>query len=948
MRLQNGLVILLTAMLLNLSLSAQSVNDKVTKDNLNSAFLSSLILERINEIRSYKKASDLRANKICQSVAVNHVDYMARNNKITKEQDADGFVTTIDRLKSFGGGKKAKGDETIAEISLEGPVTYMDLSDEITSKWITEKESTKIIENGNMEVSGIAFAINPESNMLYVSHVFGDKNLGENLVLPKKPKSAPEIAAEEEEKKQAEDKKKVEKKKKVEDKKKVQEKKQAEDKKAAEAVIATKEAAPVKEALPVDDGEEAAPEPAVNEAEELPIETIDEKIAEKATPAQPVKEELVPESEVKTATQPAATATANNATAAASSTKSNAGVDENIGAEEELPACISANKYGKLLEIAKFGVFYRDSSVLLRQDNLALLEEVVTKDMDGLSLVINQNHSFEDGPTPFDYSLLRDQKYYKPDIFANKEADFNLKDLTSSPKSKRFAYKLSYWRIGLHCIDVDVALRDDSFDVVAFQDSVNKELGISQDLAGSALDLVWNGDFGIDTTNKRIKNVTIQIPFRKGKANYKAEDLIEMMDTLVERGFKINAAHVTAYSSIEGDYALNAKLARKRGKNVVEALRELNGGALFYGKLVTNDSWENFYKTVGESPHPEFKDMSKDEIKAQLRPGMASTKDMEAFLSAQRYAEIQLSLEYLSQEAQDEKQAEFREIRNIYYDFGKFYVRKEAGRSLDVFSRLLKQQPEFNLIELGAHTDSRGSYAFNEKLSKRRAQSVVDYLISKGIDRSRLVPKGYGESELLNHCKDGVECSEAEHQRNRRTTFRILNEGQEIKSVEPDDISVDYAPSFRPTDGLIDLESELAAELAKKNGVGASRVYKKMIKRVMLGQMPADILNVSAEIPADINHLDFKLHILLAKVVLLKESEGIMEAFDQIIQIDPTAPFVVYNAMAYKLLKDQGFVAALKADASKKVQVVGILNSIRESKFPTNKLDRLISFVNSL
>lgn len=930
MRLQNGLVILLTAMLINLSLSAQSVNDKVTKDNLNSAFLSSLILERINEIRSYKKAPDLRANKICQSVAVDHVDYMARNNKITKEQEADGFVTTIDRLKSFGGGKKVKGDETIAEISLEGPVTYMDLSDEITSKWITEKESTKIIENGNMEVSGIAFAINPESNMLYVSHVFGDKNLGENLVLPKKPKSAAEIAAEEEEKKQVEEKKKVE------------------DKKVAEAAIAAKEAATVKEALPVVDSEEAEPEPAVNEAEELPVETIDEKTAENATPAQPVKEELVPESEVKAAMQPAATAPANNATASVSSTESSAGVDENIGAEEELPACISANKYGKLLEIAKFGVFYRDSSVLLRQDNLALLEEVVTKDMDGLSLVINQNHSFEDGPTPFDYSLLRDQKYYKPDIFASKEADFNLKELTSSPKSKRFAYKLSYWRIGLHCIDVDVTLRDDSFDVVAFQDSVNKELGISQDLAGSALELVWNGDFGIDTTNKRIKNVTIQIPFRKGKANYKAKDLIEMMDTLVERGFKINAAHVTAYSSVEGDYELNAKLARKRGKNVVEALRELNGGALFYGKLVTNDSWDNFYKTVGESPHPEFKDMSKDEIKAQLRPGMASTKDMEAFLSAQRYAEIQLSLEYLSQEAQDEKQAEFREIRNIYYDFGKFYVRKEAGRSLDVFSRLLKQQPEFNLIELGAHTDSRGSYAFNEKLSKRRAQSVVDYLISKGIDRSRLVPKGYGESELLNHCKDGVECSEAEHQRNRRTTFRILNEGQEIKSVEPDDISVDYAPSFRPTDGLIDLENELAAELAKKNGVGASRVYKKMIKRVMLGQMPADILNVSAEIPADVNHLDFKLHILLAKVVLLQESEGIMEAFDQIIQIDPTAPFVVYNAMAYKLLKDQGFVAALKADASKKVQVVGILNSIRESKFPTDKLDRLISFVNSL
>jgi OOP family OmpA-OmpF porin len=78
-------------------------------------------------------------------------------------------------------------------------------------------------------------------------------------------------------------------------------------------------------------------------------------------------------------------------------------------------------------------------------------------------------------------------------------------------------------------------------------------------------------------------------------------------------------------------------------------------------------------------------------------------------------------------------------------------------------------------IEISAHTDSRGSDASNKDLSARRAQSVVNYLISKGISPDRLVSKGYGEERLKNNCADGVNCTEAEHAVNRRVEFRVLN-----------------------------------------------------------------------------------------------------------------------------------------------------------------------------
>ena len=74
---------------------------------------------------------------------------------------------------------------------------------------------------------------------------------------------------------------------------------------------------------------------------------------------------------------------------------------------------------------------------------------------------------------------------------------------------------------------------------------------------------------------------------------------------------------------------------------------------------------------------------------------------------------------------------------------------------------------------MGAHCDSRESPLYNLQLSENRAKATIDYLVAKGINRNRLTAKGYGESRPVNRCVDGVECSEAEHQQNRRTEFKI-------------------------------------------------------------------------------------------------------------------------------------------------------------------------------
>ncbi|MCZ2394879.1 MAG: OmpA family protein [Chitinophagales bacterium] len=113
-------------------------------------------------------------------------------------------------------------------------------------------------------------------------------------------------------------------------------------------------------------------------------------------------------------------------------------------------------------------------------------------------------------------------------------------------------------------------------------------------------------------------------------------------------------------------------------------------------------------------------------------------------------------------------------LNNIYYDFDKWDIRQDAFSTLDSLAMILKENEKIS-IEIAAHTDCRGNEEYNLYLSQKRAESVVKYLIAKGIDNKRLSAKGYGESMLLDKCPCEA-CTEEQHQQNRRTTFKILNE----------------------------------------------------------------------------------------------------------------------------------------------------------------------------
>ncbi|MFQ6602158.1 OmpA family protein [Flavobacterium sp. C3NV] len=109
----------------------------------------------------------------------------------------------------------------------------------------------------------------------------------------------------------------------------------------------------------------------------------------------------------------------------------------------------------------------------------------------------------------------------------------------------------------------------------------------------------------------------------------------------------------------------------------------------------------------------------------------------------------------------------------IYFDLDKSFIRKDAAFELEKILAVMKQYPKMK-IDVRSHTDSRQTAEYNIALSNRRAKATVQWLTKNGIASNRLTGKGYGESQLINNCADGVSCTEAEHQLNRRSEFIII------------------------------------------------------------------------------------------------------------------------------------------------------------------------------
>ncbi len=128
----------------------------------------------------------------------------------------------------------------------------------------------------------------------------------------------------------------------------------------------------------------------------------------------------------------------------------------------------------------------------------------------------------------------------------------------------------------------------------------------------------------------------------------------------------------------------------------------------------------------------------------------------------------------------DKQDSEYIRLDLVLYNFDKYFLRPEGKVELDKLVKYMKSHQDLK-VELSSHTDSRGSDKYNMKLSKQRAQSCVDYIVAQGISKKLIAAKGYGETMLLNKCKNGVWCSVDDHQMNRRTELKLITpEEQEL------------------------------------------------------------------------------------------------------------------------------------------------------------------------
>jgi immunogenic 75 kDa protein PG4 len=117
--------------------------------------------------------------------------------------------------------------------------------------------------------------------------------------------------------------------------------------------------------------------------------------------------------------------------------------------------------------------------------------------------------------------------------------------------------------------------------------------------------------------------------------------------------------------------------------------------------------------------------------------------------------------------------AKVLKIENIYFDYDKANIRKDAAEELAKIVAIMKEHPTMK-VDVRLHTDSRGSDKYNLALSERRAKSTIKWIVSHGIKKNRITGKGYGETQLVNGCSNGVPCTEEEHQANRRSEFIIV------------------------------------------------------------------------------------------------------------------------------------------------------------------------------
>jgi len=191
-------------------------------------------------------------------------------------------------------------------------------------------------------------------------------------------------------------------------------------------------------------------------------------------------------------------------------------------------------------------------------------------------------------------------------------------------------------------------------------------------------------------------------------------------------------------------------------------------------KAPLNSSWDDFSLITTNNPD--------SGVFSSNRPGGAGADDLYLFTGRTPKPDTVITVPPIARLGEPDVQLpdtlvvnKSYRIENILYDFDKWDIRESSKPALNNLIHLMKEYPI--TVELSSHTDCRGSEAYNLLLSQKRAESAVNYIVASGIPASRIIAKGYGKSKLLNHCDcaSSVICSEADHQLNRRTEFKVID-----------------------------------------------------------------------------------------------------------------------------------------------------------------------------
>lgn len=157
-------------------------------------------------------------------------------------------------------------------------------------------------------------------------------------------------------------------------------------------------------------------------------------------------------------------------------------------------------------------------------------------------------------------------------------------------------------------------------------------------------------------------------------------------------------------------------------------------------------------------------------------------KEVQKIVQATNVIPKNLELWLEKEEVEIVREGTLLELENIYYEYNSYLISPGAAVELDELAAIMTKDSTM-VIELRAHTDSRGSELYNLQLSQKRAQSAKDHLVYVGIDADRIRTVGLGESQIRNHCRPGVPCSEEEHAFNRRTEVAILQAGEGVRAI---------------------------------------------------------------------------------------------------------------------------------------------------------------------